>query len=236
MGSGFHIENGRKPVGTDPDVKELEGDREILDSHLDVHFFAQLSESADRIVHFAGLHDSLGPVIASVEKNKEKKFARALVRYNKGVERFLISTSGSSKAQVKALCNQLPFLAKYKLTEVKGDDADLYTENLLQYEDKEIVHEYKIGVIYAKEGQTTDDEFFNNSTYLLHASLTTELTISAETPILFEEFLTFLGEKVELAGFTGYRGGLDVKSMYLPLCTSISFFFMSLYFCLPLYL
>lgn len=193
--NGFHIENGRRLIG-DASTKDLEGDRDILDAHLGVRFFAQLKESADKIVHFAGEHETHGPVIASVEKNKEKKFARALVRYSKGSERFLVSTSGSTKSQMKNLANQMPFLSDYKLQEVRGDDVDVFTENLLQYEDKEIVSSYKIGVIYAKDGQTTDDEYFNN----------------AETPLLMEEFLTFLGDKVKLEGFQGYRGGLDVKT------------------------
>ena len=30
----------------------------------------------------------------------------------------------------------------------------------------------------------------------------------------FEEFLNFIGQVVDLQGFTGYNGGLDVKCIY----------------------
>jgi hypothetical protein len=33
-----------------------------------------------------------------------------------------------------------------------------------------------------------------------------------ETSPAFETFLTMLGEKIDLLGFTGFRGGLDVSS------------------------
>jgi hypothetical protein len=35
-----------------------------------------------------------------------------------------------------------------------------------------------------------------------------------ETSVAFEEFLGFLGEKITLKGFSGFRGGLDIKSIY----------------------
>ena len=47
--SGFHIENGRKAIG-DQSVAELEGDREVLNSHLGVRFFEQLVNSAGKIM------------------------------------------------------------------------------------------------------------------------------------------------------------------------------------------
>ncbi len=54
----------------------------------------------------------------------------------------------------------------------------------------------KFGVIYAKSGQITDDEFFSNET-------------GSET---FDRFLDLLGDKVTLKGWTGYKGGLDTKN------------------------
>lgn len=70
---------------------------------------------------------------------------------------------------------------------------------------------YKFGVLYCKKGQTLENEMFNNGT---NASLVLYcLTICAvETSPEFEEFLDFLGKRVTLKGWTGYRGGLDVKS------------------------
>jgi hypothetical protein len=52
-------------------------------------------------------------------------------------------------------------------------------------------------------------------------SLSLSLSLSATTSPKFEEFLSFLGEKIELKGFTGYNGGLDVHS---NLSNNIPFF------------
>ena len=54
----------------------------------------------------------------------------------------------------------------------------------------------KFGVIYAKKGQLTDDEFFSNESG------------SPE----FENFLNLLGGKISLKGWDRYRGGLDVHN------------------------
>lgn len=45
-----------------------------------------------------------------------------------------------------------------------------------------------------REGQTTEDEIFSN-------------IVGSQS---FDEFLSFLGKKIELNGFKEYRGGLDV--------------------------
>ena len=53
---------------------------------------------------------------------------------------------------------------------------------------------YKFGVIFARGGQTTDDEYLNNS----HG---TEA---------FDKFMSTMAKKIELKGWPGYPGGLDV--------------------------
>ena len=60
---------------------------------------------------------------------------------------------------------------------------------------------FKIGVLYCRAGQTTEEEMYNNE----HAS-----------PV-FEEFLQLLGRKVKLNGFGDFRSGLDVKSKCLTI-------------------
>ncbi|GBP48698.1 Rap1 GTPase-activating protein 1 [Eumeta japonica] len=56
-----------------------------------------------------------------------------------------------------------------------------------------IKSELKVGVIYVKEGQYTEEEILDNN----------------ENSPLFEEFLQVLGDKVRLKGFDRYKGGLD---------------------------
>uniref|UniRef100_A0AAV2IS06 GTPase-activating Rap/Ran-GAP domain-like protein 3 n=1 Tax=Knipowitschia caucasica TaxID=637954 RepID=A0AAV2IS06_KNICA len=55
---------------------------------------------------------------------------------------------------------------------------------------------FKFGVLFAKDGQLTDDEMFSNER-------------GSEA---FDKFLTLLGDSVTLQGWAGYRGGLDTKN------------------------
>ena len=55
---------------------------------------------------------------------------------------------------------------------------------------------FKVGVLYCKAGQVTEEEMYNN-----------EFSGPA-----FSEFLEVLGQRVRLQNFDKYRGGLDKKS------------------------
>jgi hypothetical protein len=70
------------------------------------------------------------------------------------------------------------------------------------FENKEKISNYKFGVLYVKEGQTTEDEIYSNT----------------ETSQDFEEFLEVLGDKIELLGFGGNGEGLDTKCNILFFC------------------
>ncbi|XP_045547704.1 rap1 GTPase-activating protein 1 isoform X3 [Salmo salar] len=65
---------------------------------------------------------------------------------------------------------------------------------IVTFDEHVISNKFKFGVIYQKFGQTTEEELFGNSD---------------ESPA-FVEFLEFLGDKIELHDFKGFRGGLDV--------------------------
>ncbi|KAM7005978.1 rap1 GTPase-activating protein 1 isoform 6-T6 [Tautogolabrus adspersus] len=62
------------------------------------------------------------------------------------------------------------------------------------FDEHVISNNFKFGVIYQRFGQTTEEELFGNM---------------EESPA-FVEFLEFLGHKIELHDFKGFRGGLDV--------------------------
>uniref|UniRef100_A0A8C2DBD7 GTPase-activating Rap/Ran-GAP domain-like protein 3 n=1 Tax=Cyprinus carpio TaxID=7962 RepID=A0A8C2DBD7_CYPCA len=55
---------------------------------------------------------------------------------------------------------------------------------------------FKFGVLYAKDGQLTDDEMFSNES-------------GSEN---LDKFLNLLGDTICLQGWAGYRGGLDTKN------------------------
>ncbi|XP_034066866.1 rap1 GTPase-activating protein 1 isoform X12 [Gymnodraco acuticeps] len=65
---------------------------------------------------------------------------------------------------------------------------------IVTFDEHVLSNNFKFGVIYQKFGQTTEEDVFSNS---------------EESPA-FVEFLEFLGEKIELHNFKGFRGGLDV--------------------------
>ncbi|KAM3824118.1 LOW QUALITY PROTEIN: rap1 GTPase-activating protein 1 [Vipera latastei] len=65
---------------------------------------------------------------------------------------------------------------------------------IVTFDEHVISNNFKFGVIYQKLGQTSEEELFG---------------ITEESPAL-EEFLEFLGQKIQLQDFKGFRGGLDV--------------------------
>jgi signal-induced proliferation-associated 1 like protein 1 len=67
---------------------------------------------------------------------------------------------------------------------------------LLKLDEHKLTKNYKIGILYCKAGQSTEEEFYNNE----------------HSGPLFDEFLSCIGENVRLLGFDKYKGGLDNKS------------------------
>ncbi|KAH0615511.1 hypothetical protein JD844_004861 [Phrynosoma platyrhinos] len=87
-----------------------------------------------------------------------------------------------------------------------------YSENMPPLQSyKNIVREiyfkgsvnFKFGILYAKDGQLTDDEMFSNET-------------GSES---FQRLLNLLGDTITLKGWTGYRGGLDTKNDTTGICS-----------------
>ncbi|XP_061793628.1 rap1 GTPase-activating protein 1 isoform X2 [Nerophis lumbriciformis] len=62
------------------------------------------------------------------------------------------------------------------------------------FDEHVISNNFKFGVVYQRFGQTTEEELFGN----------------VEESPAFVEFLDFLGQRIELHDFKGFRGGLDV--------------------------
>ena len=67
------------------------------------------------------------------------------------------------------------------------------SEELMKLDQVFIKSELKVGVIYVKEGQYTEEEILDNNEHSAN----------------FDEFLTILGDKCRLKGFDKYKGGLD---------------------------
>ena len=69
-------------------------------------------------------------------------------------------------------------------------------EQLMKLDEQGISRHYKIGVLYCRSGQATEEEMYNNE----------------EGGPAFNEFLETIGQKVRLKGFDKYKAGLDNKS------------------------
>ncbi|XP_031696261.1 signal-induced proliferation-associated 1-like protein 2 isoform X3 [Anarrhichthys ocellatus] len=69
-------------------------------------------------------------------------------------------------------------------------------EQLLKLDEQGLSFQHKVGVLYCKAGQSTEEEMYNNE---------------SAGPAL-EEFLDLLGQRVRLKAFTKYRAQLDNKT------------------------
>ncbi|XP_053138018.1 GTPase-activating Rap/Ran-GAP domain-like protein 3 isoform X3 [Hemicordylus capensis] len=88
----------------------------------------------------------------------------------------------------------------------KGPREILHPEiqkDLLVLEEQEGSVNFKFGVLFAKDGQLTDDEMFSNE-------------MGSDS---FQRLLSLLGDNVTLKGWTGYRGGLDTRNDTTGLCS-----------------
>lgn len=70
------------------------------------------------------------------------------------------------------------------------------TEQLLKLDEQGLCRKHKVGILYCRAGQSSEEEMYNNE----------------EAGPAFDEFLSLIGEKVCLKGFTKYAAQLDVKT------------------------
>ncbi|XP_050542293.1 uncharacterized protein LOC126906077 isoform X2 [Daktulosphaira vitifoliae] len=140
--------------------------------------------------------EDLGPVILSLKQesiNGRDQF-RILVRAISYTVHGLIPASCvfadryNREEVVRSLGKEINLNPPLVLGQLP-DTAD----ELLKLDQVFMKSELKVGVIYVKEGQTTEEEILDNN----------------ENSIAFEEFLGLLGETKRLCGFDKYRGGLD---------------------------
>lgn len=74
-------------------------------------------------------------------------------------------------------------------------------EQLLKLDEQGLTSHYKVGIMYCKAGQASEEEMYNNE----------------DAGPAFLEFLDCIGQRVRLKGFDKYKAGLDNKSK-LPTC------------------
>ncbi|KAM8952519.1 signal-induced proliferation-associated 1-like protein 3 isoform 2-T2 [Pelodytes ibericus] len=70
------------------------------------------------------------------------------------------------------------------------------TEQLLKLDEQGLFRKHKVGILYCRAGQSSEEEMYNNES----------------AGPAFEEFLSLVGEKVCLRGFSKYAAQLDTKT------------------------
>uniref|UniRef100_A0A673BJD8 RAP1 GTPase activating protein 2a n=1 Tax=Sphaeramia orbicularis TaxID=375764 RepID=A0A673BJD8_9TELE len=189
---GYWIEDVEAPAGTPSSSEssfcEEEEGREGMTRAYRKHFLGK------EHMNYYCTGSSIGNLIMSLkhEEAEGQEFLRIMLRAKTVHDR--ISLAG---------INQLPSVPQ--IAKLLCDDATglkfnpvLYprgSQLIVAYDEHEVNNTFKFGVVYQKFGQTSEEELFGNN---------------EETPA-FKEFLSVLGDNIELQDFKGFRGGLDVS-------------------------
>ncbi|XP_072222216.1 signal-induced proliferation-associated 1-like protein 1 [Leuresthes tenuis] len=163
--------------------------------------------------NYLGIDEVLGPVAVSLRREKLEEDKEHGQQYN---YRLIFRTSELTTLRGSILEDAVPSTSKHGTTrglpikevlEYLLPELDLsclrlalntpkVTEQLMKLDEQGLSFQVKVGVMYCRAGQSTEEEMYNNET---------------AGPAL-EEFLQLLGEKVRLKGFTKYRAQLDTKT------------------------
>ncbi|XP_036380751.1 signal-induced proliferation-associated 1-like protein 2 [Megalops cyprinoides] len=164
--------------------------------------------------NYFGVDENLGPVAVSIrreklDEGKEKEGAQ----YN---YRVTFRTSELTTLRGAILEDAVPSTAKHgtarglplkEVLEYVVPELNIQClrlalsspkvpEQLLKLDEQGLSFQHKVGILYCKAGQSTEEEMYNNE--------------SAGPG--FDEFLDLLGQRVRLKGFTKYRAQLDNKT------------------------
>ncbi|XP_027279565.1 GTPase-activating Rap/Ran-GAP domain-like protein 3 isoform X2 [Cricetulus griseus] len=194
----FRVENG----STDENAAALPGTWRRTDVHLEnpeyhtrwyfKYFLGQVHQN------YIGNDSEKSPFFLSVtlsdQNNQRVPQYRAILWRKTGTQKICLPYSPTKTLSVKSILSAMN-LDKFE----KGPREIFHPEiqkDLLVLEEQEGSVNFKFGVLFAKDGQLTDDEMFSNET-------------GSEA---FQKFLNLLGDTITLKGWTGYRGGLDTKN------------------------
>uniref|UniRef100_A0A8C9RZ08 GTPase-activating Rap/Ran-GAP domain-like protein 3 n=1 Tax=Scleropages formosus TaxID=113540 RepID=A0A8C9RZ08_SCLFO len=133
-------------------------------------------------------------VVLSDQNNQRVPQYRAILWRKTGSQKICLPYSPTKTLSVKSILSAMN-LDRFEKAPREILNPDIQ-KDLLVLEEQEGSVNFKFGVLYAKDGQLTDDEMFSNET-------------GSEN---FNKFLNLLGDTIILQGWAGYRGGLDTKN------------------------
>ncbi|XP_028323772.1 signal-induced proliferation-associated 1-like protein 2 isoform X1 [Gouania willdenowi] len=164
--------------------------------------------------NYFGFDENLGPVAVSVRREKlDDGKEKEGMQYN---YRVTFRTSQLTTLRGAILEDAIPSTARhgtarglplkevleYVIPELNISclrvalNSPKVPEQLLKLDEQGLSFQHKVGVLYCKAGQSTEEEMYNNE---------------SAGPAL-EEFLDLLGQRVRLKNFTKYRAQLDNKT------------------------
>ncbi|KOC68991.1 Signal-induced proliferation-associated 1-like protein 2 [Habropoda laboriosa] len=145
-----------------------------------------------------GMDEQLGPVAISIRK--EANQYRIIVRTSE-----LLTLRGSVPEEALGGIRPQGRLPTRELLELVAPEVQLGSlrlgtstaeETLARLDEQGLSSRYKVGVLYCRSGQRTEEEMYNNQ----HAGPA------------FLEFLDTIGQRIRLRGFEGYKAGLDTRT------------------------
>ncbi|KAG8512798.1 LOW QUALITY PROTEIN: GTPase-activating Rap/Ran-GAP domain-like protein 3, partial [Galemys pyrenaicus] len=194
----FRVENG----SSDENATALPGTWRRTDVHLEnpeyhtrwyfKYFLGQVHQN------YVGNDAEKSPFFLSVtlsdQNNQRVPQYRAILWRKTGTQKICLPYSPTKTLSVKSI------LSAMNLDKFEKSPREIFhpeiQKDLLVLEEQEGSVNFKFGVLFAKDGQLTDDEMFSNE-------------VGSDA---FQKFLHLLGDTITLKGWTGYRGGLDTKN------------------------
>ncbi|XP_057663497.1 signal-induced proliferation-associated 1-like protein 1 isoform X4 [Diorhabda carinulata] len=164
-----------------------------------------------------GMDEQLGPVVISIKREKvvhpENQITTTLIQYQ---YRLVVRTSELQTLRGAVLEDAIPNIKsssnpktlntkevlEYVVPEIQlsclklGIQNQHVTEQILKLDEQGLTNHYKVGIMYCKADQNTEEEMYNNE----------------EAGPAFLEFLETIGQTVRLNGFDKYKAGLDNKT------------------------
>ncbi|RKP06977.1 hypothetical protein THASP1DRAFT_31215 [Thamnocephalis sphaerospora] len=173
------------------------------DSEKNIAWFKEYFHGREHAT-FLALDSPRGPLAVSVIEDNRSCY-RVLIRNTQGGERVTVPVSAIPTTWIRRLLGMRPTAsaALHTIADKVPVDNLTLTRNarlaheLLMMDERQVIRSYKFGICYLKAGQTTETEMLENDW--------------EDTSPAFRKFLDFIGERIRLKGWKGYRAGLDVR-------------------------
>ncbi|XP_068105107.1 GTPase-activating Rap/Ran-GAP domain-like protein 3 isoform X2 [Hyperolius riggenbachi] len=133
-------------------------------------------------------------VVLSDQNNQRVPQYRSILWRKSGTLKICLPYSPTKTLSVKSILSAMN-LDRFEKSPREILNPEIQ-KDLLVLEEQEGSVNFKFGVLYAKDGQLTDDEMFSNE-------------VGSES---FQKLLNLLGDTITLKSWIGYRGGLDTKN------------------------